>query len=336
MSPILLPADYTPPALLRNEHLQSALASSALRARRVNAAARDFLAASVPEIIDCGDGVRLLAQHTPPPVAPAPLVVLLHGWEGSADSLYMVSAGARLWQAGCRVLRLNLRDHGGSEHLNPGIFHSCRLDEMVGAVAALRARHPEGGMSLAGWSLGGNFALRIAAAAPGIGLQLAQVVALCPVLDPEETMAALDGGFFGYRHYFLRKWRRSLELKAAAFPEHYRFGDLARFRYLEPMTEFFVTRYAGFGDLRSYLRGYALTGDRLAALVAPTTVLLADDDPVIPIGGLARVDWPVAASVTRSRFGGHCGFLRDWRLNSWLDDFVVHALDAANGPRRPA
>ena len=336
MSPVLLPSDYTPPALLRNEHLQSALASSALRARRVNSMARDFLAASVPEVVDCGEGVRLLALHTPPLVAPAPLAVLLHGWEGSAGSLYMVSAGARRWRAGFRVVRLNLRDHGGSQQLNPGLFHSCRLDEMVGAVAALRARHPEGALSRVGWSLGGNFALRIAAAAPGIGLELARVVALGPVLDPEETMAALDGGFLGYRHYFLRKWRRSLELKAAAFPEHYRFGDLGRFRYLEPMTEFFVTRYAGFGDLRSYLRGYALTGERLAALVAPTAVLLADDDPVIPVGGLARVTWPTAARVTRSPFGGHCGFLRDWRLDSWLDDFVVHALDAGDGPRRPA
>lgn len=335
MNPVLLLPDYTPPALLRNEHLQSALASSPLRARRVNGAARDFVAASAPEIIDCGDGVRLLALHTPPLVADAPLVVLLHGWEGSAGSLYMVSAGARLWRAGFRVVRLNMRDHGGSQHLNPGIFHSCRLDEMVGAVAALRARHPAGPLSLAGWSLGGNFALRIAAAAPGIGLELARVVALCPVLDPEETMAALDSGFFGYRHYFLRKWRRSLELKAAAFPERYRFGDLGRFRYLEPMTEHFVTRYAGFGDLRSYLRGYALTGGRLAALAAPATVLLADDDPVIPVAGLARVSWPATVRVMRSRFGGHCGFLRDWRLDSWLDDFVVHALDAGDGPRRP-
>jgi len=334
MATVLLPTDYTPPALLRNEHLQSALAASSLRARRVHASARDFIAASSAELIDCGESVRLLALHTPPVVAGAPLVVLLHGWEGSAGSLYMVSAGNRLWRAGFRVVRLNMRDHGGSQHLNPEIFHSCRLDEMVGAVAALHRRYPGAPLALAGWSLGGNFALRIAAAAPGIGLELARVVALCPVLDPEQTMAALDGGFIGYRHYFLRKWRRSLELKAAAFPDLYQFGDLGRFRYLQPMTEYFVTRYAGFGDLASYLRGYALTGQRLAALAAPTAVLLADDDPVIPIRSLGQVAWPATVDVTRSRFGGHCGFLLDWQLNSWLDDFVVHALDAVTPPRR--
>ena len=57
------------------------------------------------------------------------LAVLLHGWEGSAASLYILSLAQRLFDHGYEVLRLNLRDHGDTYHLNRELFHSCRLPE---------------------------------------------------------------------------------------------------------------------------------------------------------------------------------------------------------------
>ena len=189
-----------------------------------------------------------------------------------------VSGADRLWREGFRIVRINMRDHGDSQHLNRDIFHSCRLDEMVDAVRWVRDRFPGEPLYLGGYSLGGNFALRIAAA-EGPALGLARVVAICPVLDPEETMEALDSGSVIYRQYFISKWRRSLERKARAFPDDYDFGSLNRFRSLRDMTEFFVTRYTDFPDLVSYLRGYAITGERLARLSVPASILLADDDP---------------------------------------------------------
>jgi len=58
------------------------------------------------------------------------------------------------------VLRLNLRDHGDTQALNIGLFHSCRLGEVVGAVRSLQHQHPRRELSLVGFSLGGNFGLR--------------------------------------------------------------------------------------------------------------------------------------------------------------------------------
>lgn len=319
---------FHPPWLLRGGHRQSLLASIALRQRFVAGRAAEFLARSGSEILDCGAGVRLLAEHTPPAAgAGAPSVVLIHGWEGSAQSTYMLSAGARLWQRGFRVVRLNLRDHGDSHHLNRELFHSCRLDEVIGAVREVQRRYPGGPLHLAGFSLGGNFVLRVAAAARAAGLTVQRVAAVCPVLDPRETLAALDGGLPLYRHYFLGKWRRSLSRKHAAFPGDYDFGDLARFRSLRAMTDHFVRYYTGFPDLDSYLAGYALTGERLAALDVPATVLIAEDDPVIPVRGLDRVARSGQLRVLRSRFGGHCGFITGFGLDSWADEFVVRSLD---------
>lgn len=316
---------YTTPRLLRHADVQAALANSAWRRSRVLGDATGLLAASEHLLIECNDGVRLTAWHTPARQPNGRVAILLHGWEGSSGSLHVVSAANRLWQSGFRIVRINMRDHGDSQHLNREIFHSCRLDEMVDAVRWVRDSFPGESLHLAGFSLGGNFALRIAAA-DGPALGLVRVAAICPVLDPEETMVALDSGLVLYQQYYLRKWRRSLERKAEVFPAEYDFGKLSRFRSLREMTDFFVTRYTGFPDLPSYLRGYAITGDRLSGLIVPSSVLLADDDPVVPADSVVRLARPAALAIHRTRWGGHCGFLADYRLRTWSDDYLTAAF----------
>jgi predicted alpha/beta-fold hydrolase len=320
--------DFRPPPLLRNPHVQTVLGSSRLRRHRVLQRAAGMLRVSEDAVIECGGGVRLLVHDAPAPTArPLGVAVLLHGWEGCGNATYVLSAGARLWAAGWRLIRLNLRDHGDTQHLNEGLFHSCRLAEVIGALRRVQERFPDETFVLGGFSLGGNFALRVAARARESGLAIARVAAVCPVLDPADTMYAMDQGPAIYRRHFLARWRRSLLLKQRAFPSLYDFGDLQRFRTLEAMTEYFVLNYAGFPDLHSYLQGYALTGDRMASLTVPARMLLADDDPVIPAAGLARVARPVSLHVDRIGFGGHCAFLANYRLDSLADDYLLAALN---------
>ncbi len=123
--------------------------------------------------------VRLLAYHTPATQPhPAGAVVMLHGWEGDANALYMLSLARRLLARGFEILRLNLRDHGGTQQLNPGLFHSCRLPEVIGAVRRAQQLFCGLPLHLAGFSLGGNFLLRVAADAAQAGLTLASCVAI--------------------------------------------------------------------------------------------------------------------------------------------------------------
>jgi hypothetical protein len=142
-------------------------------------------------------------------------------------------------------------------------------------------------------------------------------------------MRALEEGLWVYRKYFLRRWRRSLLAKAACFPELYDFGNLATLPTLTATTEFFATRYAGFPDLDSYLKGYAVTGDVLANLAVPTRIIAAADDPVIPIEDLADVAVTSALSVDVFPHGGHCAFIENYRLRSWLDRAVQGELERA-------
>jgi predicted alpha/beta-fold hydrolase len=282
-----------------------------------------LLSATRPEILDCGDGIRLLGLHTPAPAASRGLAILLHGWEGSAEATYVLSVGATLHAAGFDVFRLNFRDHGDTFALNRELFHSCRIDEVVAAVRGALAAHPTPHAFLIGHSLGGNFALRVAARAPAADIELDKVVAICPVLKPQSTMHALETGLWIYREYFLRRWRRSLLAKAACFPELYDFGDLRRFATLTATTEFFVKSYTRFPDLDAYLSGYAVTGNVLSNLRVPTRLIAAADDPVIPVEDLRDLPTPHALAIDVLPRGGHCAFLESYGLASWIDHAVL-------------
>jgi hypothetical protein len=321
---------FRPPAWLANRHLQSVLPSLPMRRSSVERRAGALLAGSRTLILDCGDGVRLLAWVADPDPqrarSPRRLAVLLHGWEGSSDSLYLLSVAQMLHERGFTVVRLNLRDHGGSHALNRELFHSCRIAEVVGAVGRLQALYPDASLSLAGFSLGGNFCLRIGARAPRAGIRIARIVAVCPVLDPATTLAALEHGPAMYRQYFLFKWRRSLRAKQLAWPDAYDFGELLADASLTAMTEHMVMKYAGFPDLASYLRGYAITGDALATLEAPAHLITAADDPMILTHDLDRLARPPSLQVTVTPHGGHCGFIDALSGPSWIDRMIVQEL----------
>ena len=305
------------------------LASTAWRRSRILRAAAPLLAAQRELLLDCGAGVRLQCFRSSPPHGSGDAVVLLHGWEGSADSLYVLSLAQLLFAQRFEVVRLNLRDHGDTHHLNRELFHSCRLPEVIGAVRALHPHFAGSALKLVGFSLGGNFMLRVAAQAREAGLDLARVIAVSPVLDPDETLTALQRGVPGYERYFVRKWLRSLRRKQAAWPDSYDFSELARLRDLRRMTAELVRSYTEFPRLEDYLNGYAITGARLARLEVPALILTSLDDPIIPAGALARLARPAALSISVTRYGGHCGFFQQLTGPTWLERRILAELGSA-------
>ncbi len=322
--------EFTPRPWLRNAHLQSILPSLPIRRPAVKRRAVPLLQSSVEQVLDCGEDVRLLGllstQERRGRAAAGHLVVLQHGWEGSAESLYVLSLGQFLFDRGFDVLRLNLRDHGPTHHLNRDLFHSCRIKEVVGAVRRIQSLYPKQRLSLAGFSLGGNFALRVGARAREARIDLHRIVAISPVLDPEKTLAALESGSAIYRKYFIWKWTRSLLRKQLAWPDVYDFRELLRDRTLTAMTDYLVRHHSEFPDLPTYLRGYALVHGALESLETPSRIIAASDDPMIPPADLERLPRLANLRITPTRFGGHCGFMPSWRGDSWIASQVLGEL----------
>ena len=179
-------------------------------------------------------------------------------------------------------------------------------------------------MALAGFSLGGNFALRAAMQAPDAGIPLDYVLAVCPIIDPAEGLFSLEeqAPWF-YQAYFMRKWRRSLLTKQAAFPDNPYFQLAELKQNLRGLTEALVLRHTEFDSLESYLDGYSVAGDKLQAMQIPATILTSRDDPVIPVRAFEKLELPANVELDIARYGGHCGFIRGWDMTSFSDDYIV-------------
>jgi predicted alpha/beta-fold hydrolase len=318
---------FNPPVFMRNRHIQSILASGKIRKPFIRRSAKSMLGATQEQLLPGGENVRLhclVSRHSQSNGArQGSLVILIHGWEGSADSNYLLSAASALFNAGHNIVRLHLRDHGPSHHLNSDLFHAARIDEVAAAIKSITELFPEEKTNLVGFSLGGNFALRIAAQASIKSIPLEKVIAICPVISPPKTMAALETGSPIYRGYFMAKWRKSLLMKHGVFPEIVKLADIKKAKNLMDLTEYLVDQHTDFRSVEEYFDDYTLTGSALAQISVPTEIITSKDDPVIPADDFRAINGSPLLNINLQPYGGHCGFIKDYHFNSWINDVLI-------------
>jgi predicted alpha/beta-fold hydrolase len=316
---------FLPPPWARSPHIQTIFGSLKIRAAGKNEMAR----AAQEVIVDGGNGARLLGYHSRQGLRPPRgLIILIHGWEGSSDSTYVLSTGRFFFRRGYDIFRLNLRDHGKSHHLNPGLFHGALTEETAQAVGNAARLLPDGPCYLIGFSLGGNFAMRIALRQSLFPIDnLRRAFAISPALDPHRSTLAIDRGLPLYRDYFLGKWKRSLRRKQRCFPELYRFDEILRLKSCMALTEAIMPWYTEYAGYLDYFRRYTLTGDALAPLAMPLTIFTAEDDPVVPAEDFRRLPQNRYLDVSITRYGGHCGFLAPFPFGCWYERSIARIID---------
>lgn len=281
--------------------------------------------AAIEMILNCGvdsDGqrVRLMGSYSHNPQNKA-LFIFLHGWEGSQDSTYVVSSARRVFDQGASVFRLNFRDHGGTHHLNENIFLATRFDEVLNAVS--QGVDLAGGAKayLIGFSLGGNFALRIARAQKKKKLDLSHIFAISPVIDPWDAAPLVDKNYFIQR-YFKKKLQNSYGLKQEIFPEIHDFSlALSRKTIMEASADILL-KYSGHDTLESYFSAYGIAPDDLVDCETPTSLIMAQDDPVVPAAHLDRLKLSAVCKNIRLDYGGHNGFFQTLHGPTWYDDYI--------------
>lgn len=315
---------YQPPLLLKNPHVQTILASSKIRVLGTN----PMRAIARERIIETDVGTKLLGYHSEQPVQSAKgLAVLLSGWEGSADSTYLLRCGKMLYRQGYDVFRLNYRDHGPSHHLNSGIFYAVLLEEVYEAIAQLANGTRNRPVFLIGFSLGGNFVLRILQKCVQSPIaNLRHAVSISPVLNPKRSTQTIDGIAF-IRRYFLAKWRRSLRKKQSLFPDLYDFTPVERLKTIQAVTDFLLAKYSDFESAQDYFNAYAVMGSAVADINIPTTVITAADDPIIPVSDFYDFVPNEHLALVIHPHGGHNGFISGYNLQSWYETHIVTLFD---------
>jgi predicted alpha/beta-fold hydrolase len=310
---------YRPPFWARDPLVQTSLGRARYRRWGPNA----MLEHAREEILTTPEGIRLQCfVSTLKGRTRRGSAILLPGWESSAHTTYMVCLGRKLFQEGFDVYRLNFRDHGGTHHLNEGMFHGALLQEVADAVGMIGADSNGTPVTLIGFSMGGNFALRLACLELPF---LNTIYAVSPVLKPLASTRKMDENPL-MRAYFREKWLRSMKRKEALFPDRYNFEELYQESHILKMTEIILGKYTDFPSVEAYFDQYTLTPERLAEVRIPATVIVSEDDPVLD--DVPYTDYLSLKNVWFSvqKYGGHIGFIRPTLRVSWADRFITRRM----------
>jgi predicted alpha/beta-fold hydrolase len=282
---------------------------------------------------------RVLAHcYWQPDRASRPTLLALHGLEGSSAAHYMRGLAAKALAAGFNAILLNQRNCGGTENLGPGLYHSGLIDDAAFVIREIGTTDDITRVVVAGYSLGGNLALRLAGAHPPDDLPaLKAVCAVSPVLELETCVRALERrSNFAYQWNFVRNLKGRMQRKHACFPGRF---DLSRLRDIRTVRQFdaaFTAPFFGFASAEDYYhRAAALRV--IEHIRIPALVITAEDDPFVPVEPFRDRKLTGNPNITLivTKHGGHCGFLADpgpsgdgyWAEKSIIEFAGTHASD---------
>jgi uncharacterized protein len=246
--------------------------------------------------------------------ASAMTLVVVHGLEGSSDSQYVIGTGSKAWAAGMNVVRMNMRNCGGTEQLGPTLYNSS-MSADVGMVAqTLIADDGLQKMAVVGFSMGGNLVLKLLGEwGKDIPPQVKAGVGVSPAMDLAPSADALHNRANRiYEWRFLQGLRRRMLRKAALYPGRYDVRYLRGMRSMRDFDDQITARYSGFRDAQDYYTRAAAARvvDRIAV---PTLILHAQDDPFIRVLPETREKLLHNPHITyvETAHGGHCAFLAE-------------------------
>lgn len=311
-------APFHPPWWMRAGLIQTFLASLKIRKRGPN----PMLDAAEDRVLDCEDGVRLKGSYSRHPDNRA-LMILLHGWEGSQDSTYIVSHGRHMFERGASVFRLNYRDHGDTHELNEGLFFSTHFNEVFNAVRQAARLSDGAPVYIVGFSLGGNFALRIARSLRDLSIpNLKRIFSISPVVDPWGAAPLVDANPL-YRRYFRKKWSASLRKKQALYPDQYDFTEILKSRRVLGITNQVLPLYSDFQRMEDYFNAYRVDPDDLRRCPVPIEIITAADDGMIPQQDIRRLRLGAGSRAIILDQGGHNGFFQTLFGPTWYDEHIA-------------
>jgi predicted alpha/beta-fold hydrolase len=293
---------------------------------------------------DVEPDARVLAHcHWQPAPWAQPTILVLHGLNASSHAHYMRGIAAKAFAQGMNVVRLNQRNCGDTEHLSMGLFHSGLTADARYVIGELTAVDGISSITVAGYSLGGNLALKLAGEygdeAPAA---LRSVGAVSPILEIGECVRALERPSNAlYQWNFVRDLKRRMRRKHRFWPGRFDLGLLAGVRTVRAFDEAYTAPHFGFKNADDYY--YRASAMRVIDRVrVPALIITAEDDPFVPSEPFhdPKVTSNPAITLRVCRHGGHCGFVGPRQGPDdgyWAEDRIVefaarHAHASDPGP----
>jgi uncharacterized protein len=297
---------FEPHTLLKNGHAMTIAAAFWPR--------RFALPPAEKRLFQVEEDSQILAQchWQPGKDLQTPVLVIVHGLEGSCDSNYVCGVAEKAFQRGFHVLRMNQRNCGDTERLTPTLYNSGMSDDYRAVLEELAERDGFTQIFFAGYSMGGNLVTKMAgelgARAPKV---LRGVCSVCAAIDLAACADALEkrNNFFYQRHFVANLMSRYAR-KAALFPDKYSQNGFGKIRTVREFDDAITAPCFGYRDAQEY---YDTASARkvVAQIRVPTLMIIAQDDPFVPYESFlaALVEENPAIRLVAPEHGGHCGFI---------------------------
>lgn len=256
-----------------------------------------------------------------------PTILLVHGLEGDSERHYMLGAGLKAWKRGMNVVRMNVRNCGGTEHLSPTLYHSGLTSDLGKLIDHLIEVDKLPAISIIGFSMGGNQALKLAGEyGANPPPQLKSVAAICPPIDLEACSRSIgQSQNFIYERRFLKSLKARLNEKVRMFNLNIDLNAALGVETLWDFDELVTAPAFGFDDARDYY-ARASSGPWLSSISVPALIIQAQDDPFIPFAPFTRLPSNEMLQLLAPEYGGHVGFWarrEDGEDNYWAERMAV-------------
>jgi uncharacterized protein len=301
----MIPA-FEPHPFLKNGHAMTIAA--ALVPRRFNilpAEARRFQ-------VDKGSFLLGHCHWQPEKGKDVPVLVIVHGLEGSSDSNYMRGIAEKAFHRGFHVVRLNQRNCGGTEALTPTLYNSGMSGDYRAVFEELSNGDGFERIFFAGYSMGGNLVTKMAGEfGSAVPRALRGVCAVCPALDLAACADALERHEnYLYQRRFVSGLMARYARKQKMFPERYPINGLRPIRTVRQFDDVITAPQFGYRDAQDYYENVG--AKRVAAQIrVPFLMITAQDDPFVPYASFvaAKISDNPAIRFLAPEHGGHCGFI---------------------------
>lgn len=327
LPPGALPVPFRPSFVSANAHVQT-IAGKLLRPELALELRRERWPTDDEDFLDL--------DFMPDPDPTVPLILVLHGLEGSARRGYMLNTYRALAARGLSAVGLNFRACSGEPNQRARTYHSGETEDPAFVLRGLRARFPDRPLGAIGYSLGGNILLKLLGEEGDSSLIEAAVAVSVPYdLSAGATQLASGRMCRLYSEYFLRSLKGKVRDKSHLLTDLIEPGQLPSIASIREFDDRITAPLHGFDGAEDYYSRCS-SAAFLTDIRRPTLLLHSADDPFLPLRAVPRAQMqenPWLHPTITAR-GGHVGFFHGplTRPRFWAEESAARFMAVTLGP----
>lgn len=316
---MIVESEFQPRGLWRNRHVQTVIPNTLFRAPKLELRR---------ERLELPDGDFIDVDWTTG--KSGPIVIVLHGLEGSIRSRYACNIMRKIHEMGFRAALPYFRGCSGEPNRLPISYHSGFTQDIDYFSGLLKQREPETPLAAVGYSLGGNVLLKWLGESPNAS-RLVTGIAVSVPFDLATCSEAIGKGLSKfYMWELMGRMKRSAQRKFQRIPAPIKLPDIGALKTFRQFDDAMTAPLHGYKDADDY---YQRCSSRpyLKHIRVPTLVVHSADDPFMtPAVVPTPEELSPAVTFELTRHGGHVGFIDGplFKPRRWVDHRISRHLQA--------